>query len=269
MSDEQQIRDLIQRWAIAVHTGDLPAVLADHASDIVMFDVPPPQQGVRGIDAYRDTWPGFFQWQVAGAIFEIESLEVTTGADVAFAFALLRCGTTADFLRDADFRLRLTIGLRKIDDRWTVMHEHHSFADMTGPSELSAAAEVRAVHEHWFERTAAKDLDGLMEHIAPDIVSYEHAGPLQYVGIENVREVCRRGLEASPGRTGFDIPGLTVRTSGDLAVAWGLDRITTDDAEFQSRATRIFQRRGGDWQMTHQHLSVPTSDDHSSGLTPA
>ncbi len=75
MSDEQQIRDLIQRWAAAVHTGDLPAVLADHASEIVMFDVPPPQQGVRGIDAYRDTWPGFFEWQAAGAVFEIESLE--------------------------------------------------------------------------------------------------------------------------------------------------------------------------------------------------
>jgi ketosteroid isomerase-like protein len=36
-------------------------VLADHADDIVMFDVPPPQDGVRGIAAYRDTWPGFFE----------------------------------------------------------------------------------------------------------------------------------------------------------------------------------------------------------------
>ena len=258
MSDEQEIRDLIQHWAAAVHTGDLPAVLADHAPDIVMFDVPPPHEGVRGINAYRDTWPGFFEWQAAGAIFEIESLEVTAGADVAFAFALLRCGTTADFDRDPDYRLRLTVGLHKIDNRWTVTHEHHSFADTTATPEVSAA-QIRAVQEHWFERTAAKDLDGLMEHIAPDIVSYEHAGPLQHVGIEDVREVCRRGLD-SAGRIEFDIPHLTVHASGDLAVAWGLDRITADDVEFRSRATRIFQRRDGDWQMTHQHLSVPTSD---------
>ena len=264
MSDEQQIRDLIQRWATAVHTGDLPTVLADHASDIVMFDVPPPQQGVRGIDAYRDTWPGFFQWQAAGAIFEIESLEVTTGADVAFAFALLRCGPTADFDDDPDYRLRLTVGLRKVDDRWTVMHEHHSFPDTTGAPELSTA-QVWALHERWFERTAAKDLDGLMEHIAPDIVSYEHAGPLQYVGLKDVREVCRRGLEATPGRIEFDIPDLTVRASGDLAVTWGLDRITADDVEFRSRATRIFQRRHGQWHMIHQHLSVPTSNNQSGG----
>ena len=38
--DEEQIRDLIERWARAVHAGDLDGVLADHADDIVMFDVP-------------------------------------------------------------------------------------------------------------------------------------------------------------------------------------------------------------------------------------
>lgn len=131
MSDEQQVRDLIHRWAIAVHTGDLPTVLDDHASDIVMFDVPPPYRGVRGIDAYQQTWPGFFEWQAGGAVFEIDSLEVTAGADVAFAWALVRCGTPADFVSDPEQRLRLTIGLRKVDGQWTVTHEHHSFADAT------------------------------------------------------------------------------------------------------------------------------------------
>ena len=132
MTDEQEIRDLIGRWAAAVHDGDLPAVLAGHAADIVMFDVPPPYQGVRGIDAYRETWPGFFQWQASGAVFEIESLAVTAGAEVAFAFALLRCATPEQLEREPEQRLRLTIGLRKLDGRWTVTHEHHSFADTTG-----------------------------------------------------------------------------------------------------------------------------------------
>jgi uncharacterized protein (TIGR02246 family) len=130
--DEQAIRTLIERWAAAAHSGELDVVLADHAADIVMFDVPPPQQGVRGIDAYRETWPGFFVWQASGALFELESLDVTAGADVAFAFGLLRCGMPADFVTDPDHRLRLTIGLRKIDGRWVVTHEHHSFADSTG-----------------------------------------------------------------------------------------------------------------------------------------
>ena len=48
---------------------------------------------------------------------------------VAFARALLRCGTPEDLREHPDHRLRLTIGLRKVDGRWVVTHEHHSFAD--------------------------------------------------------------------------------------------------------------------------------------------
>jgi uncharacterized protein (TIGR02246 family) len=130
MSDDvTQIRTLIEKWAKAVHTGDLEGVLADHTADIVMFDVPPPEDGVRGIDAYRETWPGFFEWQSMGAVFEIISLDITAGEDVAYACALLRCGTPEELASDPDNRLRLTLGLRKEDGRWVVAHEHHSFPD--------------------------------------------------------------------------------------------------------------------------------------------
>jgi ketosteroid isomerase-like protein len=133
-TDEEQIATLIGRWAAAVHVGDLPTVLADHSPDIVMFDVPPPYEGVRGLDAYRETWPGFFRWQASGAVFEIESLDVTAGTDVAFAYALLRCGTPPQFEREPDQRLRLTVGLVKTAGTWVVTHEHHSFADASDPS---------------------------------------------------------------------------------------------------------------------------------------
>ena len=126
--DEAQIRLLIERWAAAVHDGDLTTVLDGHADDIVMFDVPPPHDGVRGIEAYRETWQPFFEWQRQGAVFEITELAVTAGNDVAFAHALLRCGTAEEFAQEPDRRLRLTIGLRKQGDRWIVTHEHHSFA---------------------------------------------------------------------------------------------------------------------------------------------
>ena len=125
--DETQIRTLIERWAEAVHAGDLETVLADHASDIVMFDVPPPADGVRGIDAYRATRTPFFEWQRQGAAFEIVELHVTAGDDVAFAYALLRCGTAAELEKAPSNWLRLTIGLRKERGRWIVTHEHHSF----------------------------------------------------------------------------------------------------------------------------------------------
>jgi uncharacterized protein (TIGR02246 family) len=129
--DEKQIRALIERWAVAVHGGDMDGVLADHSEDIVMFDVPPPFEGVRGIDAYRETWPPFFKWQARGAAFEIVSLDVTAGDDVAYAHALLRCGTPEELAEQPANRLRLTLGLRKDQGRWVVAHEHHSFPDTT------------------------------------------------------------------------------------------------------------------------------------------
>ncbi|NDV07014.1 SgcJ/EcaC family oxidoreductase [Rhodococcus sp. IEGM 248] len=129
--DELQIRNLIDRWVEAVHSGDMTGVLADHSDDIVMFDVPPPYEGARGIDAYRETWPPFFEWQLKGARFEMVSLDLTAGEDVAFAHALLRCGTEAELADNPENRLRLTVGLRKEDGRWLVAHEHHSFPDTT------------------------------------------------------------------------------------------------------------------------------------------
>jgi uncharacterized protein (TIGR02246 family) len=130
MSDEEQIRALIERWAAAAHAGDMEGVLADHTADIVMFDVPPPHDGVRGIDAYRETWPGFFRWQ-RGATFEIVSVDVTAGEDNAYAYALLRCGTPQELAEHPETRLRLSLGLRKEGGRWMVAHEHHSFADLS------------------------------------------------------------------------------------------------------------------------------------------
>jgi uncharacterized protein (TIGR02246 family) len=127
--NEDQIRQLILGWAAAVHSGDLDTVLQDHADDIVMFDVPPPEDGVRGLAAYRQTWPPFFEWQRSGAAFEIVELDVTAGNDVAFAWALLRCGTQEELRTDPTNRLRLTLGLRREGDRWVVAHEHHSFPD--------------------------------------------------------------------------------------------------------------------------------------------
>ena len=100
-----------------------------------------------------------------------------------------------------------------------------------------------------------------MANIAPDVVSYEQSGQLQVVGIDEVRERCRAGLESSSGRIDFDIPDLAVRVTGDLAVAWGLDRIVADGEESLSRGTRIFEKRDGEWLMIHQHVSFPLAED--------
>jgi ketosteroid isomerase-like protein len=126
-TDESRIRVLLEAWADAVRRHDLPAILAHHAPDMVMFDLPPPLQ-CKGIGAYKETWDLFFRYHKPGAAFDIQELTITAGRDVAFAFAIVRCGTySSSNPADKDgFPFRLTVGLHKIDGDWRIVHEHHS-----------------------------------------------------------------------------------------------------------------------------------------------
>jgi uncharacterized protein (TIGR02246 family) len=126
-SEEAAIRRVIEDWALAIRARDIGGVLARHADDVLMFDVPPPV-AVRGIVAYRQTWPPFFEALTKGnAAFDIVELNVTAGETVAFATALLRCGSAEELAKDGTARLRLTLGLEKIGAVWHIAHEHHSF----------------------------------------------------------------------------------------------------------------------------------------------
>ena len=124
-NDRPEVHRVIRGWHQAIVRGDLEGVVAAHTDDIVMFDVPPPGRGVRGLADYETTWPSFFEWLSSGASFEIEELEVVDGDDVAFAWALLRCGSEAELHERPDKRLCLTLGLRRYDAGWIIEHEHH------------------------------------------------------------------------------------------------------------------------------------------------
>ena len=124
-TDEAKIRELIESWARAVRAKDIDGALARHSTDILMFDVPPPFES-KGIEAYRKTWDLFFSCQPDPVAFDILRMDVVAGADVAFVAALMRCAETGRGGERSNLDFRLTIGLRKIDGHWTILHEHHS-----------------------------------------------------------------------------------------------------------------------------------------------
>ena len=123
-AEEIQIKVLLESWADAVRRHDVPAILAHHEPDMVMFDVPPPFQS-RGIEAYMKTWDEFFECADRPVTFNFTDVQVAAGGDVAFATAVGHCTAVNDGHREA-LEFRLTLGLRKIDGRWTIVHEHHS-----------------------------------------------------------------------------------------------------------------------------------------------
>ena len=121
--DQETIARMIEDWAAAVRAIDMDAILANHAPDMVMFDVPEPLQSL-GIEAYRQTWELFFQYSKGGpGSFNVREMAVTAGDTVAFATAILTIH---------DSPLRLTMGLRKNNGRWLIAHEHHSYPARIG-----------------------------------------------------------------------------------------------------------------------------------------
>ena len=123
--------------------------------------------------------------------------------------------------------------------------------------------EIREVFERWAAASAAKDLDASMEPIASCIVSYEHSSPLQFTDIDLIREECRVGFERQASDFEWTVPDLEVVVRGDIAVTWGLNKMTDGNSDGSSstgwsRGTRVFQKTDGRWQMIHQHVSFPT-----------
>ena len=124
-TNESAVRELLERWAAAVRAKNLREVLANHTPDFVMFDVPPPFES-RGLAAYENTWKLFYSSQPDPVAFDIKWLEVTAGDEVAFAFAHMQCIEPTETEQRIPLDFRLTVGLRKVGGRWTIVHEHHS-----------------------------------------------------------------------------------------------------------------------------------------------
>jgi len=123
--DQAAVRNLIEAWADAVRRKDYAGILRGHSPDFVMFDVPPPFRSV-GLEAYRKTWDLFFSWSSEPVPFEIQEMDVTAGAAVAFAVVTMRCAGPNSDGKPEPLDFRLTVCLKKIDGRWMIVHEHHS-----------------------------------------------------------------------------------------------------------------------------------------------
>lgn len=123
--NEAAIRGLVENWASAVRNKDMEQILAHHAADMLMFDVPAPLQ-LKGIEAYKQSWNSFFHWLDRRGTFDLSELSITAGTDIAFCHALIHCGNARSSGQKDDLTVRLTIGLKKINGEWIILHEHHS-----------------------------------------------------------------------------------------------------------------------------------------------
>lgn len=124
---EAEIRAVFEAWCDAVRRGDRAGILARHAPDIVMFDVPLPVQA-KGIAAYERTWDAFLDWFGRDGDWEVSELAIVAGAEAGYSHCLVRCaGSDPDGSRSS-LDVRLTTGYRRVNGAWAITHEHHSVA---------------------------------------------------------------------------------------------------------------------------------------------
>ena len=89
------------------------------------FDLAPPLQyaGAAALKKSLEAWFPTFRGPVG---YELRDLRITTGDDVALCRSLNRISGTRTDGEETDVRVRATVGLRRIDGKWKVTHEHAS-----------------------------------------------------------------------------------------------------------------------------------------------
>ncbi|HET7002162.1 MAG TPA: nuclear transport factor 2 family protein [Puia sp.] len=128
--NEMQVRNLIENWAKAVRQKNIDGILAFHSENLVMYDVPEPFQSV-GLEAYRKTWDIFFKYTKPG-VFDIHEIHIIAADDVAFVFGRMQCSDKAGREDYIPLNFRITIGLKKMNGQWMILHEHHSIPALQG-----------------------------------------------------------------------------------------------------------------------------------------
>lgn len=124
-TNETQIRRLFDNWAEAVRAADSRGLVLNIAPDVILFDVINPLQyeGVDALGNRAEQWLAQFEPPLE---YETRDLKITAGDDVAFCHSLNHVKGTTTENKAVDMWWRATVCLRKINDKWTVLHEHSS-----------------------------------------------------------------------------------------------------------------------------------------------
>ena len=125
--NDAEIRALWDRWAKAFEARDLEGIMALYAPGdaVVAYDVVPPLQ-YKGKDAYRKDYQEFLAQYDGPVHVEYRDMRIVSSGDVGFIHALERFTGKMKNGQSVDFWLRATSGLRKINGKWLIVHDHVS-----------------------------------------------------------------------------------------------------------------------------------------------
>jgi ketosteroid isomerase-like protein len=134
--------------------------------------------------------------------------------------------------------------------------------------DAESVQQIRQLFEGWAKAFQAKDVDGVMAIYAPNVTAFDIVPPLQFKGADAYRKDYADFFGQFAGPIHVEEAGMQVEISGDVAFAYGLERLTgktTDGSavDLWLRYTEGLKRIDGHWRVVHEHISVPV--DMASG----
>lgn len=126
-SDEAEVRQQRDLWKAAFVSKDVDRIMAFYApgAQTVAFDILPPLQ-FPSYDAYKGEWAKFLAMFSGPIAVDVRDAQIQVSGELAFVHALVRISGTLTDGRPLDLWMRGTNGLRKIDGKWLVTHDHVS-----------------------------------------------------------------------------------------------------------------------------------------------
>lgn len=125
VTENEQIRNLIDTWVQAVREKDVEGSAAPYASDVISYDLVNPLR-YNGSDMIRKRLTEWFASFEGPIGIEFRDLDVTAGDDVAFCHGLHHVDGTKTDGTKLEMWWRTTLCLSKIEGRWTITHSHDS-----------------------------------------------------------------------------------------------------------------------------------------------
>ncbi|MBD2060216.1 nuclear transport factor 2 family protein [Oculatella sp. FACHB-28] len=131
-------------------------------------------------------------------------------------------------------------------------------------------AQIRQLISNQQRAICAKDVDQIMSHYANEVILFDVKPPFQTKGKDAVRQIWEDCLPYFPNSFEMETRDLTIAVNDNLATAHWLFHFTGEQdhpaMKMWLRATAVYQKNQGNWQILHEHISVPFAPETSQAV---
>ncbi|MEK6282956.1 MAG: nuclear transport factor 2 family protein [Acidobacteriota bacterium] len=122
--------------------------------------------------------------------------------------------------------------------------------------------QIRQLIEDREKAVRARDVNGSMANIVPDIVSFDVVNPLQRIGSGALKKRGEEWFASLEGPIGYELRDAGITAGGDVAFSHGLSHVSATTIaggklDMWWRTTLCFRKIDGNWMVAHEHNSVP------------